>query len=86
MQVYDEKEYPDIVKYLISMKYVHGLVPVGGVPLPEQPGKIKILFYKEPGLNQAIDMDEDAEIVEKSIFALRVAQNCPRKDFEQELN
>ena len=47
LQIFDPSVYEDQVKYFISMKYVHGLTPIGGINMDD--GRTVILFYKEPG-------------------------------------
>ena len=74
--------YEDQVKYFISMKYVHGLSPVGGINMED--GRTLILFYKEPGPTK--DLYEAIDVVEESQFALLMPSAAERGDFEQKIN
>ena len=74
--------YQDQVKYFISMKYVHGLCPIGGINMED--GRTLILFYKEPKLTK--NLHDPIETVEESQFALLMPSTADRGDFEQKIN
>ena len=82
LQIFDPEQFKDQVKYFISMKYVHGLCPVGGINMED--GRTLILFYKEPGPTK--DLYEAIEVVEESQFALLMPCTAERGDFEQKIN
>lgn len=62
LQIFDPEVYQDQVKYFISMRYVHGLYPIGGISMDD--GRTLVLFYKEPGPTR--DLQESIERVEES--------------------
>ena len=79
------------------MKYVHSLSCIGGINLPD--GRKVLLFYREPEMLSRIsaeesfggqmrvrDVQDPAEQVEESQFAIVLPSKVERGEFEQRIN